>query len=190
MNPNDLTVDEQEVQAEIVDAWPQESAQITSLRRRAAAGTLKVGLLNLKPTTDIGEWKFLAASKRPVSVPFRRASKHVSWKNLFPEWIDEEAKFGDPRCPFYPMPKIPAVPYVSRTIQLDVVIARAPCAEPTTLQEGWKHPAILQVFPPSLPKLMLIVYLTRYQDDLLIKVILLGVNCPHIHCKMCNRKYE
>ncbi|KAG0579921.1 hypothetical protein KC19_4G134800 [Ceratodon purpureus] len=135
----------EEVQAEIVDAWPQESAQITSLRRRAAAGTLKVGLLNLKPTTDIGEWKFLAASKRPVSVPFRRASKHVSWKNLFPEWIDEEAKFGDPRCPFYPMPKIPAVPYVSRTIQLDVVIARAPCAEPTTLQEGWKHPAILQV---------------------------------------------
>lgn len=146
--PNDSII-EQEGQAEVrqekEDKWPSESVQMSSLRRRAASGALRVGLLNFNPTTDIGKWKFLVG-KNPITVPFERVAKTVDWMHLFPEWIDDEAKFGTPRCPVFPMPKVPPVPYVSSAIQLDMVIAHAPCAESSTLQEGWKHPAILQVF--------------------------------------------
>jgi hypothetical protein len=133
-----------ELLQEVGEGWPQEPALISSLRRRAAVGTLRVGLLNMEPTTDLGEWKFLAG-KNPTTVPMERVADTVRWDDLFPEWLDEEGKYGTPKCPFYPMPKIPPVPYVSAAVHLDVVIARAPCAESTTLQQGWKDPAILQV---------------------------------------------
>ena len=126
-----------------------ESNSISSLTRRAASGTLKVGLLNLEPTTDLGEWKFLVDTS-PVTVPFEKVAEDVDWNHLFPKWIDEESRYGTPRCPVFPMPKIPVIPYVSSAVELDVVIARAPCANTnSTLQESWRHPAFLQVFIAS-----------------------------------------
>ena len=116
-------------------------------------GALRVGLLNLEKADDLGEWQFLAG-KNPMAVPMQKVAENVGWVNLYPEWIDEEGTYGEPKCPMYPMPKIPGIPYVSAAVHLDVVIAQAPCNELTTLQEGWKHPAILQVH--QIPSIIII----------------------------------
>nr|PNR58003.1 hypothetical protein PHYPA_004998 [Physcomitrium patens] len=137
---DDDAAEEQELQAEVrqenSDEWPQESALISSLRLRATSGTLRVGLLNME-ATDFLRWQFLAG-ERPIIIPFERVNEAVDWNQLYPEWIDEEETYGAPICPAIPMPKI------SPEVQLDVVIARVPCAS-SALQEGWKQPASLQV---------------------------------------------
>ena len=126
-----------EVRQEKNDDWPQESALISSLKQRAISGTLKVGLLNME-AVDLQRWQSLAG-EMPISVPFERVSEEVEWSDLYPEWIDEEERYGTPECRSIPLPKL------SPEVKLDVVIARAPCTASSTLQECWKHPASLQV---------------------------------------------
>lgn len=139
--PDDGVVSEQVLQAEVrpensVD-WSQESAVVSLLKQRAASGTLKVGLLNME-AADLQHWQFLAG-ELPLNIPFERVNEKVEWNHLYPEWIDEEERYEPPQCPSIPMPK------VSPGVQLDVVIARAPCTASSALQEGWKHPASFQV---------------------------------------------
>ncbi|KAG0591973.1 hypothetical protein KC19_1G215400 [Ceratodon purpureus] len=140
-NPNDGVVGEQVLQTEVRQEnsgdWSQESALISSLKQRAASGTLNVGLLNIE-AKDLRGWEFLAG-ETSMTIPFERVNEKVGWNDLYPEWIDEEEKYGTPECPSLPMPK------VSSEVKLDVVIVRAPCTASSALQEGWKHPASLQV---------------------------------------------
>ncbi|XP_024392627.1 uncharacterized protein [Physcomitrium patens] len=126
-----------EVRQENSNELPQESVIISSLRQRAASGTLRSGLLNVE-AIDLQHWQFLAGES-PIVVPLERVNEGMDWTEFYPEWIDEEEKYGTPKCPAVPMPK------VSSEVKLDMVIARASCSVSSSLHEVWKQPASLQV---------------------------------------------
>ena len=125
------TGDDQKLQAEVrhenSDEWSQESLVITSLREKSASGKLRVGLLNME-ATNYQRWESLAGEK-PIVFPYERVEKSLEWKDLYPEWIDEEQKYGTPQCPLIPMPE------VNEGVQLDVVIVHAPCTKLSTLPD-------------------------------------------------------
>ncbi|XP_065851721.1 putative UDP-glucuronate:xylan alpha-glucuronosyltransferase 4 [Euphorbia lathyris] len=63
-------------------------------------------------------------SVETVNIDFEHVSKDKKWEDFFPEWIDEDSKWGPPRCP--------DIPLASRRRMgeyrgLDVVVARVPC---------------------------------------------------------------
>ncbi|KAK1313791.1 UDP-glucuronate:xylan alpha-glucuronosyltransferase 2 [Acorus calamus] len=76
----------------------------------------RIGLVNMDPGEAAG-WGEV------VPVRFERVSKNLEWKDLFPEWIDEEEENeGPPTCPEVPMPEMRG--YEG---EMDVVVARVPC---------------------------------------------------------------
>ena len=125
------TADDQKLQVEVRhennDEWPQDSPVIASLREKSASGKLRVGLLNME-ATNYQRWEFLAGEK-PIVFPYERVEESLEWKDLYPEWIDEEQKYGTPQCPLIPMPE------VNEGVQLDVVIVHAPCKKLSPLPD-------------------------------------------------------
>lgn len=66
----------------------------------------------------------------PINIRFDHVSRDFEWKDIFPEWIDEEEEMeGGPTCPEFPMPD-----YRQYDQQMDVVVASVPCRYPET---GW-----------------------------------------------------
>ncbi|KDO40204.1 hypothetical protein CISIN_1g0469172mg, partial [Citrus sinensis] len=55
-----------------------------------------------------------------VHVRFDHVGEDKKWEDFFPEWIDEDHKWGPPACPDIPMP-------VQDYRYLDVIVARVPC---------------------------------------------------------------
>lgn len=145
--PDDGIVRDQLLQVEVQqENQPQESGIISSLKSRAASGSLQVGMLNMG-ALDLQYWQFLAVEE-PMIIPFERVKESVEWNHLYPEWVDEEQKYGTPNCPSVPMPM------VSPEVRLDVVIAYAPCTPSSVLQDGWKKPISLQVFVDTLTSIV------------------------------------
>lgn len=62
-----------------------------------------------------------------VNVHFRRVNRSVMWKHLFPEWINENVAQKSSQCPEIPMPE------VEDYVDLDVVLARVPCENATSV---------------------------------------------------------
>ncbi|XP_052200884.1 UDP-glucuronate:xylan alpha-glucuronosyltransferase 2 isoform X2 [Diospyros lotus] len=85
---------------------------------------LKIGMVNMEDE-DVSEW---SVNGEIVPVEFQRVSELFEWKDLFPEWIDEEEEIDGPSCPEIPMPEIERYGY------MDVVVAKLPCRFPA---EGW-----------------------------------------------------
>ncbi|XP_038717286.1 putative UDP-glucuronate:xylan alpha-glucuronosyltransferase 5 [Tripterygium wilfordii] len=95
---------------------------------------VKVGLVNLSDDYN----KKIAGSVQDgvvevVSVRFARVDSNrerlIKWEKLFPEWVDEDEKWGPPKCPEIPMPpRMEEEEYGD----LDVVVARVPCGK-----KGW-----------------------------------------------------
>lgn len=79
-----------------------------------------VGLVNIGEG-EVEGW-------RAVEVKFQRVSKRLRWKQLFPEWIDEEEVEETPSCPEIPLPDF------SKYGEVDAVVARLPCRYP---KAGW-----------------------------------------------------
>ncbi|KAJ4719485.1 Hexosyltransferase [Melia azedarach] len=59
-----------------------------------------------------------------VHVSFQRVSQDKKWEEFFPEWIDENHKWGPAKCPEMPMPA-----RMEDYGDLDVVVARVPCGD-------------------------------------------------------------
>lgn len=79
---------------------------------------------------------------KTVNVRFDRVSEDLKWDDFFPEWIDEDEKWGPPKCPEIPMP----MPVRSEDYKdLDVVIARVPCGRVNGGKEGIRDVFRLQV---------------------------------------------
>lgn len=134
---DDGAVRDQSVQAKVLkENQPEEIELIPSLKSRAASGSLHVGLLNMG-AADLKYWQFLAV-KDLMTIPLKKVEESLQWNHIYPEWIDEEQKYGAPKCPSLPMPM------VSPEVRLDVVIAYAPCT-PSALQDSWKNVSSLQV---------------------------------------------
>ncbi|XP_026394549.1 UDP-glucuronate:xylan alpha-glucuronosyltransferase 2-like isoform X1 [Papaver somniferum] len=96
---------------------------------------LKIGLVNMEDE-DISDWKYIRGEDIK-HIKFQKASKNFEWKDLFPEWIDEEEETDSPTCPEIPMPD-----YTSYG-KFDMVMVKLPCRYP---EEGWARDVLrLQV---------------------------------------------
>lgn len=87
---------------------------------------LSIGLVNFGDD-EVEEWRRVGNVSK---VYFDRVSKNFEWKDLFPEFIDEEEEIDGPSCPEIPMPEF------SKYSNLDVVVARMPCRRP---EKGWNR---------------------------------------------------
>ncbi|BFG36973.1 hypothetical protein CerSpe_232470 [Prunus speciosa] len=81
---------------------------------------IKVGLVNVDDHIH-SQLHGLEDHVETVSVGFERVSKDRKWEDYFPEWIDEGKKWGSPKCPEIPIPKLEGYK------DIDVVLARVPC---------------------------------------------------------------
>lgn len=86
----------------------------------------RMGMINMEDEDLADEWS--VRGRRPVPVRFDRVSEYFEWKDLFPEWIDEEEEIDGPACPDIPMPDFDGYD------EVDVVVAKLPCRFP---EEGW-----------------------------------------------------
>ncbi|THG23827.1 UDP-glucuronate:xylan alpha-glucuronosyltransferase 2-like isoform X1 [Camellia sinensis] len=84
----------------------------------------KIGMVNMNEE-DISEWN---TNGETIPIDFGQVSEIFEWKDLFPEWIDEEEEIDGPLCPEIPMPDLENYGYV------DMVVAKLPCKYP---EEGW-----------------------------------------------------
>ncbi|ONK64360.1 uncharacterized protein A4U43_C07F25000 [Asparagus officinalis] len=89
--------------------------------------TKNIGLINIGDDDRSIDWQSIGET---TIVTFERVSDSIKWKDLFPEWIDEEEEHVTPSCPEVPMPDF------SLYEEVDVVVARVPCRRP---KEGWSR---------------------------------------------------
>lgn len=99
--------------------------EVPSVMKEMGRG-MKIGMVNMDEF-DTSEWK-----RHGVTIPieFERVSEYFKWKDLFPEWIDEEEETDIPSCPEIPMPDF------KRYEKMDVIVAKLPCKYP---EEGWRR---------------------------------------------------
>ncbi|XP_043713731.1 putative UDP-glucuronate:xylan alpha-glucuronosyltransferase 5 [Telopea speciosissima] len=98
----------------------------------------KIGLVNIEEGgEEEEEW---AALGRTSVVQFDQVQEEIQWKDLFPEWIDEEEKWRQPNCPEIPMLKFKDYE------EFDVVVAKIPCGDVVQKQgQGLRDVFRLQV---------------------------------------------
>ncbi|XP_059637238.1 UDP-glucuronate:xylan alpha-glucuronosyltransferase 2 [Cornus florida] len=85
---------------------------------------IRVGMVNMEEE-DVSEWNLHGQA---IPIHFERVSEYFEWKDLFPEWIDEEEEIDGPSCPELPMPDFKKYGY------MDVIVAKLPCKFP---EQGW-----------------------------------------------------
>ncbi|XP_059311200.1 putative UDP-glucuronate:xylan alpha-glucuronosyltransferase 5 [Lycium ferocissimum] len=84
--------------------------------------TLKIGLVNLDDVSFLDYVGLHGAENiETFYVKFPNFSDKIKWKDLFPEWIDENEVSAKPTCPEIPMPVFEDYE------ELDVVVAKVPC---------------------------------------------------------------
>ncbi|KAF2307227.1 hypothetical protein GH714_025590 [Hevea brasiliensis] len=84
---------------------------------------VKIGLVNVDDDDikSIYYDTYYGSLAETLFVEFEPVSKDKIWEDFFPEWIDEDHKWGIPRCPEIPMPRL------EDYVGLDVMVARVPC---------------------------------------------------------------
>lgn len=87
---------------------------------------MKIGMVNMEDE-DTTEWK---AYGHTTPILFEKVSDYFEWKDLFPEWIDEEEDLEGPLCPMIPMPDFDKYGY------MDMIVVKLPCKIP---EEGWNR---------------------------------------------------
>lgn len=86
---------------------------------------MKIGMVNMEEVDD-HDWKRYGQT---IPIHFEQVSEYFEWKDLFPEWIDEEEEIDGPMCPEIPMPDF------DRYGSLDMIVAKLPCNKYP--EEGW-----------------------------------------------------
>ena len=82
---------------------------------------IKVGLVNIHDGNLHEQLGSLHPQVETVSVNFDHVNENLKWEDLYPEWIDEDGKWGRPKCPAMPMPALEGYQ------GLNVVVAKVPC---------------------------------------------------------------
>lgn len=80
---------------------------------------MKVGLVNVEH--DHTQPMHGLDNVEAISVVFHRIAADRKWVDFFPEWVDEDERWGRPKCPEIPMPRFEDYE------DIDVVLARVPC---------------------------------------------------------------
>ncbi|CAA0828645.1 Putative UDP-glucuronate\\x3axylan alpha-glucuronosyltransferase 4 [Striga hermonthica] len=120
--------------------WYQVIARRTNGRKK-----LKVGRIRLTNTSSAFENReyLYGDTIEMIDIQVQRVSRDVRWADLFPEWIDESLPWDSPdQCPHIPMPE-----FEDYNIDLDVVMAEAPCGETvkTRIGRDFGHVLRLQI---------------------------------------------
>ncbi|OAP15999.1 PGSIP2 [Arabidopsis thaliana] len=80
-----------------------------------------IGFLNLNDN-EINRWQVVIKSHcQHIALHLDHAASNITWKSLYPEWIDEEEKFKVPTCPSLPWIQVPD------KSRIDLIIAKLPC---------------------------------------------------------------
>ncbi|PIN10036.1 Glycosyl transferase, family 8 - glycogenin [Handroanthus impetiginosus] len=87
---------------------------------------MRIGMINMNDE-DTSEWK---VHGQIIPISFDRVSKLLEWKDLFPEWIDEEEEYSGSSCPEIPMPNWEEYDY------MDMIVAKLPCKKG---EQGWNR---------------------------------------------------
>lgn len=85
---------------------------------------MKLGMVNMDDM-DVSEWN---THSETIPIKFEKVSELFEWKDLFPEWIDEEEDADVATCPEIPMPDFTSYD------NIDMIVAILPCKFPV---EGW-----------------------------------------------------
>ncbi|CAN0914273.1 Putative UDP-glucuronate:xylan alpha-glucuronosyltransferase 4 [Linum grandiflorum] len=106
-----------------------------------AHGKIRIGLVNVD-TSERRSYESMDAVETVV-VDFPRVSTNLTWKDLFPTWLDEESDqpLEVNSCPETLMPNLEEPRYQD----LDVVVARVPCGENNNASEGIRDVFRLQI---------------------------------------------
>ncbi|XP_057422813.1 putative UDP-glucuronate:xylan alpha-glucuronosyltransferase 4 [Lotus japonicus] len=100
------------------------------IEKKIGSERIKVGLVNIGHTrVDACLYDQLDALYplvETVLVDFDHVNENLQWKDLFPEWIDEDEKWGYPKCPDLPMPTW------EDYRDVNVVVAKVPCGNGTS----------------------------------------------------------
>ncbi|XP_059283331.1 UDP-glucuronate:xylan alpha-glucuronosyltransferase 2-like [Lycium ferocissimum] len=80
---------------------------------------MQIGMVNMDDE-DVTEWKMHGEM---TQVHFQKVSDLFEWKDLFPEWIDEEEETDGPTCPEMPMPLFKTYGY------MDMIVVKLPCGK-------------------------------------------------------------
>ncbi|XP_027364544.1 putative UDP-glucuronate:xylan alpha-glucuronosyltransferase 4 [Abrus precatorius] len=95
------------------------------IEKNIGGKSIKVGVVNIDTRVDGVLYEQLHALHPQVetiySVDFDHADDNLKWKDFFPVWIDEDEKWGHPKCHDLPMPTW------EEYRDLNVVVARVPC---------------------------------------------------------------
>ncbi|GJX17512.1 UDP-glucuronate:xylan alpha-glucuronosyltransferase 2 isoform X1, partial [Tanacetum coccineum] len=86
--------------------------------------SMRMGMVNMEGE-DLSDWNVLG---KTIPVTFEKVSENFKWKDLFPEWIDEEEEMHGTLCPELPMPDYKKYGY------MDMIVVNIPCKYPA---EGW-----------------------------------------------------
>ncbi|KAK3154360.1 hypothetical protein QOZ80_2BG0189510 [Eleusine coracana subsp. coracana] len=90
----------------------------SAVKEVGRAEDTRVALLNFADD-EVEEWKARLPHTQASTARLDPAGSDVTWDRLYPEWIDEEERYGKPSCPHLPEPES-EVPY-------DVVAVKLPC---------------------------------------------------------------
>ncbi|KAK9080198.1 hypothetical protein SSX86_001873 [Deinandra increscens subsp. villosa] len=85
---------------------------------------MRIGTVNMEGE-DLSDWNVIG---KTIPVKFEKVSEYFEWKDLFPEWIDEEEEMHGTLCPEIPMPEYERYGY------MDMIVVKIPCKFPA---EGW-----------------------------------------------------
>ncbi|KAF0892663.1 hypothetical protein E2562_017641 [Oryza meyeriana var. granulata] len=111
-----------------VGSWEMQWESIE--RTIAGGGRRAVGLLNFD-SPEVARWRQLRGDDDVRAVRLPRADGSVTWKALYPEWIDEAA--GASGCPTFPDPDMP-----DDLPRFDLVAVKLPC-DRTNGSAGWSR---------------------------------------------------
>ncbi|KAK4383431.1 UDP-glucuronate:xylan alpha-glucuronosyltransferase 2 [Sesamum angolense] len=133
---------------------------------------MRIGMVNMDDE-DVSEWK--AHDGQVIHVSYEQVSELLEWKDLFPEWIDEEEEADGPSCPEIPMPDFDKYGY------MDMIVVKLPCKAPN---EGWSRDVVrLQV---HLVAANLAVRRGKLDDKGRTRVVLLSQCMPMVELFTCD----
>ncbi|XP_062005548.1 putative UDP-glucuronate:xylan alpha-glucuronosyltransferase 5 [Rosa rugosa] len=102
---------------------------IKAVFKKLGRRKMKVGLVNVDH--DHTQLMHGLEGIDPVPVRFDRVAADRKWEDFFPDWIDEDERWGRPKCPEIPMPKFEDYKGI------DVILAKVPCG--TNIGSGKKE---------------------------------------------------
>ncbi|XP_024009076.1 putative UDP-glucuronate:xylan alpha-glucuronosyltransferase 5 isoform X2 [Eutrema salsugineum] len=141
------------------------------IRKHLPDRKIRVGLLNIAEN-ELESYEAIGPSiLKNVHVILDPLPKDLTWKSLFPVWIDEDHTWHTPKCPEVPLPRMEGT-----DADVDVVVVKMPC-DGFSESKGLRDVFRLQV---NLAAANLAVESGRRNVDRTVYVVFIG-SCGPMH---------